>query len=420
LIFGARLDVRWLVVGFVGASALALPALARVRLDPTRLRSPRHFVVTNDADGGPGSLREAIAAANHADGTAHIRLPPIRIELKTPLPPIVNEHGVSIAGVPGSAIDGSAVVTGALLELLAPRSRLSGFTVEGAAGDGIRVHSAEVELESLAILRCDTGVRLLAGAHGTDVTQSRFERNGVGIALERGAIPSNVRTSAFLEHRRAAIWAVSSEPAAGGGLSVRHNRFANDAIAVLAWNVPADVVDNDVAGAREAGLFIAGRDNVLQGNRVRGGQRYGICVVAADASTISGNETDGNRAAGVFVRDTMNTVVRDNRVYDNGFGILVLFGDARWPTTFASNAVWNQRLDGLYVIGSSPVLSTNDVRVNGGAGLRIDDFLDARGRERRADPLLRDNTFDRNGSDEPARGQYVEPRVAEDHGLSGR
>jgi hypothetical protein len=113
------------------------------------------------------------------------------------------------------------------------------------------------------------------------------------------------------------------------------------------------------------------------------------------------------------VRDSLNSVVRDNRVYANGFGIVIVFGDPRRPSTFVDNVVWGQQHDGVYVIGGSPILSTNQLRVNAGAGLRIDDFVDARGALRRAEPLLRDNALDRNGSDVPVRGRYVERPIQE-------
>jgi hypothetical protein len=415
VIFDGRLDVRWTVVGFVGASTLALPMLASLRLDPYHRRAPRHFAVTSDADSGPGSLREGILAANRADGPAHIRLPPRRLTLKTSLPPIVNPHGVAIAGAPGSEIDGAALSAEPMLDLLAPGSRLQGLTVRNASGDGIRVHSPRVHLDTVGFVACGTGLRVLSGAHGVAVARSRFERNRVGLSIEGGAMQASVRSSEFRGHEQAAIWAVSAKPATQTDLSVRHCRFDHDNIGVVAWNVRAHLEDNDLWSARDAAIFISGRENVVQGNRVRGGQRYGICVVAADASTVSGNETDGNRAVGLLVRDTLNTVVRDNRVYGNGYGIVLLFGDARRPTTVLNNAVWNQAYDGLYVIGGSPVLTANELRVNRGAGVRIDDFVDRHGRERRSDPLLRDNALDRNGSDQPARGRYVERPPVEAH-----
>ena len=74
----------------------------------------------------------------------------------------------------------------------------------------------------------------------------------------------------------------------------------------------------------------------------------------------------------------------------------------------AENLVWQQSFDGVYVIGGSPVVSGNQVRTSGRAGIRIDDFEGRRGAIRAAHPLLSDNVLERNLFDDPRRGRYVE------------
>jgi hypothetical protein len=408
------LDVRWAVVGFLSSATLALPWLTRLRLDLPDPRAPRDFHVTSGADSGPGSLRAGIMAANTADGPARLRLPAARLTVETALPPLVNPHGVLVEGTDGTEIDGAAIVEGPLLDVIAPGSRLRRFALRHAGEEGLRVRAPRVEVENVSFASCRTGLRVLGSADDVAVTRSRFDENEVGVQIDGGAARTRLQDNAFRGHTRAGVWAVAPAPVPPPGLVARKNRFDADGIGIAALNVPARIEDNDIARARNAGLLVSGRENVLRHNRARGGRAYGICAVASDATLIEGNETDGNQAAGLLVRDAHNTVVRANRVYANGFGIVVLFGDARRPSTLTGNAIWNQRFDGVYVIGGSPILAGNEIRVNGGAGMRIDDFRDRHGRERRSEPLLRDNAVDRNGSDETRRGTYIEPPLREE------
>jgi len=155
-------------------------------------------------------------------------------------------------------------------------------------------------------------------------------------------------------------------------------------------------------------VFLSGRENALRNNRIRSGGTYGICAVSSEATVIEGNEADHNRAVGILLKNAFSTVVKANRVYANGFGIVVVFGDPFRPSRVADNLVWQQTFDGMYVIGGSPFVTGNQVRASGGAGIRIDDFEGVRGAVRLATPLLTDNLLERNRFDDPKRGRYVE------------
>jgi parallel beta-helix repeat protein len=123
---------------------------------------------------------------------------------------------------------------------------------------------------------------------------------------------------------------------------------------------------------------------------------------------VEDNEIDHNRGVGVLLRDGSQSAVTRNRVYANGYGVVVVFGDPVRPDTVAENLVFEQVQDGLYVIAGAPVLRANEVRGNGAAGLRIHDFAPLLGARRAAAPLLQGNVFTGNTHDEPERGVYRE------------
>ena len=408
MVLGRRTSVGGAAVAFLGLCVLTLPWLAELRPAPLPDRAQDEYRVTTTGDGGLGSLREAIVAANRAPQRARIVLPPLSIRIETPLPPLVNPAGVVVQGRSGSEIDASALGGGPALDVIAPGSSLRGFHVVRGAGQGILVRSPHVHVEDLVFIACGTGLHVLGEAHDLRVTGSRFEANGVGVTLEDGVGGVRIVDNLFRAHRRAGLWAVSSQDAGRPELVVLRNRFEGDAIGIVAMNVRARIEDNHISGFGEAGVFVSGPGNALRGNRIRTGRTYGICAVSSEATLIEGNEADHNRAVGILLKNTFSTLVKANRVYSNGFGIVVVFGDPLRPSRVAENLVWQQSFDGMYVIGGSPFVTGNQVRASGGAGIRIDDFEDARGAVRLAQPLLTDNVLERNLFDGPKRGRYVE------------
>jgi len=400
--------LAWAIVGFLGLCVISFPWLAGLRPAPLTARAHDEYRVTSAGDRGPGSLREAIVAGNRAPARFRILLPGRGIKVETPLPPLVNPAGVVVQGQDGSEIDGSALTEGAVLDVIAPGSSLRGFRLAGGGGPGILVRSPRVHVDGLAVEACGSGVHALATAGGLAIAGSRFDRNGIGVMLEGGIRDARVVDNVFHGQRRAGVWAVSREDAVATEVAILRNRFEDDSLPIVAMNAGARIEDNNLAGFQEAGVFVSGRQNVLRNNRVRAGHSYGICAVASEATVIEGNEADHNQAVGILLKNALTTVVRGNRVYANGFGIVVVFGDPLRPSRVAENLLWRQAFDGVYIIGGSPVVAGNQVRASGGAGIRVDDFEGPGGVVRVAQPLLSDNVLDRNSPDALKRGRYVE------------
>jgi hypothetical protein len=128
-----------------------------------------------------------------------------------------------------------------------------------------------------------------------------------------------------------------------------------------------------------------------------------------DGALLERNEVSGAGGIGVLVREGRDVDLVDNRVYSNGYGIAIVFGEAGRSTRLEGNLVMSQREDGVLVLGASPSLTRNRILQNGSAGLRLLDYVPRVGPRRVADPDLENNALEGNGVDAPARGEYFEP-----------
>jgi parallel beta-helix repeat protein len=261
--------------------------------------------------------------------------------------------------------------------------------------------------------RCGIGVEQLAGAEGLEVAQGTFVENAVGVRLRSGGAGTTIRRSQFHGHTEAALWAVGPAavpPVEAGGLTVSDSRFENNRLGLVVGNLTATIHDNDIVGSKVAGVYLAGRGVTLHRNRVRAGAGVGVLAALTEGAVITGNEIDHNQAVGIVVSSGRNTIVQDNRIYQNGYGIAVVFGATRSPNRVTANSVLAHSLDGLFVVGASPILEENRAMNNRAAGLRILDFMPRGGAALPANPLLTRNTLEGNGVDEPVHGVFRDPR----------
>lgn len=396
----------------LGLAAAAESWLADRRPDLEAVRGRAQFVVTSSLDAGPGSLREAIFGADRASERASIVVAVPTVVLETALPPLVNPRGVELKSAEGrSRIDARGLTGRVALDLRAPFSAVTGLAVEGAQGVAVRVAARGVELRDLVLAASGTGVEVAVGADGLTVTDSRFVANETGLRLDGEAGRVSILNCRFERQRWVGIWAARAEPQArltGRYVTISGNRFVGDRIAVALANVLARVEDNDISGAREVGLYLAGRAAIVRNNRVREGAGIGVLAATAVGLEIAGNEIDHNAVAGALLKAGGSIAFQANRVHANGYGLITVFGDEARPHNLMGNVVYGQGHDGIVVLGGSPVMSGNKAIANSGAGLRVLDFVAADGDRRQARPLVEDLQLDQNGSDEVVRGVYRE------------
>jgi parallel beta-helix repeat protein len=205
------------------------------------------------------------------------------------------------------------------------------------------------------------------------------------------------------------VWAVASrEPAPDqeATFDVLHNEFQHDTQGLVFVNVPARIEDNDFEAATSAAIQVSGGAFVIHRNRIRGGHDFGVNGDALRSASITENEIARNCKGGVILRSARNTQVRGNRLYANGYGVIVLSGFATSPNTIADNLILQQFDDGVAVIGASPIVRANHLLSNNLAGLHLLTLVVPGQPRAVADPLLDGNTILGNGIDTPQRDEY--------------
>lgn len=393
-----------------GLLAILQQSLSTRRPLSAWLRANQDFVVTSAADRGPGSLREAIFAADSAKQRARILLRSNRIVLESPLPPLVNPDGVIVEVDSGTAeIDASHIGFGPVFDIDAPNSDINGVAVSNAPDQAVLVRKSGFRLSNASLVACDVGLYASEGASDLVAENSRFEMNRIGIELSAYNSGTILRNNQFRGHENAAIWAVRGsqrEIPQSSEVELKGNHFDGDRLSVVLGNFPALVEANEFVKAREAALYLTGRGATVRGNRIRNGAGIGVFAHTSQETVIESNEVDHNHALAVLVRSSSNDVVQKNRLYDNGYGIAFVLGDRQRPNIAADNTLLSQQFDGIILIGDSPVIRGNRLLSNNLAGLRILDFVSLTGNRVVSEPFLGDNALAGNKLNEPIRGEY--------------
>lgn len=413
-----RLDRPLVALLALGVLAAVQQWIGAHRPDPTGAAASADFAVTSEADSGPGSLREAIFAADRAADRARIRILAPLVRLDNALPPLANPRGVVIeAGPAGATIDGGGIGDAAVLDVDAPGSVIAGIDIAGA-GRGIVVRARGAAIRDVSVSGAAFGIVAADGANGLIVERCRLAGNGIGVTVDAGALPVRIEASAFRDHRDAGVWSVAAGPGppSGPALTVRGNTFTGDRIGAVLGDVPAEVADNRFAEAGETGLHLIGGGVRVRNNHVASAGRFGILAERTTAATlIEGNEVRASAAVGILARTARGTAIRDNRLHGNAYGIVDVLGDRELPALVEGNLLISHRIDGLVVIGGAPLVRRNRVLRSRGAALRSLDLIAAGGARTPAAALLAGNEFEGNGVDREERGEYrLEPAVAED------
>jgi parallel beta-helix repeat protein len=372
----------------------------------------RQLMVTHTGDDGAGSLREAIFSAAEFPGTIRIQLPPERLTLRSPLPPLTSRAEIVLEGVPGkSEIDASAAGAGPILDFDVPEALLKDILIRNAAGPAVLVRQGKFSSLRNAFVNCDQGLHALGTTSRLTVRDTVFEANRVGLFLGSALPAARIEQSRFVKHTDAAIWAVNA-PQSGTllpqHLSIHGNQFEGDRIALVLGNVASSVEGNEMVNSSEYAIYLLGQGGVVRKNRIRAGKGVGVFADNSSGILIDSNEIDHNQIMGVLIRSSADTLVRGNRVYGNGYGIAFVFAQGGAPNRGSANLLLQQKLDGIVAVGSSPILEGNRVLGSNHAAFRLLDYESPSGARAASRPLLHRNVFDGTRENEIVRGTYPE------------
>ena len=133
-----RLKLAMGLLALLGAFALVSRWPGSAVFTGNRSTANLEIDVTTSADRGPGSLREALFRADGAPGSARITIRVTKVSLASPLPPLVNPHGISIvAATPGAEIDGHALNDAPVFDVDAEHVSITGLTIGNCPGSAM-------------------------------------------------------------------------------------------------------------------------------------------------------------------------------------------------------------------------------------------------------------------------------------------
>lgn len=263
-----------------GGAALGAPGAAMITIDDDEQTHPTTFTVTNVADSGPGSLRQAILDANGHLGTDTIAFDisgGTIILPESPLPTITDPMTIDATTQPGYAGTPLLQITGLLagddatgLKIMAGQTTVKGLIIDGfnvgleldGASDTISGNWIGPEsTETVDLGNRTSGIVITAGASGNLI-------GGAG-ALDGNLVSGNAGTGIVV---------------AGSGNRLWGNFVGTDATGLAALGNTTGIVitgSNNSIGGPSAG----------QGNLISGNSGDGLDIVG---STATGNTIQGN------------------------------------------------------------------------------------------------------------------------------
>ena len=321
------------------------------------------FTVTNIADSGPGSLRQAILDANAATrGTNAIdfQIPgqgvPV-IAPASPLPAITRAVLIDgrsqpgFVGTPLIALDGSQAGTADGLTIIGPGVAVRGLDIGDFSGAGIHITGTDA-----------IRVWIYGDFLGTDPTGTQAQPNDTGVVIDAGASDNLVGTDGdgrddaaernlISGNNSTGLW-ISGFDANGNSIATVGNVVAGDLIGtdvtgkLPLGNGSADIqvdssaTSNWIGVNPRGGTAYADEGNVIAGNA----DSYGVGIdLYGNGNVIAGNEI-GTDATGTLA-------------IPNGIGIVI-------------NSDWDSGSGNT--IGGATAVEGNLITHNAGLGVEVD------------------------------------------------
>ena len=361
----------------------------------------QHIFVTNSADQGPGSFRQAILEAESRAGHDVIRFDiPVgtQIQLTTSLPTItesvdiVTGVGTRFQSAPGINysridIDGSLAGTATGLTIMASDVVVQGLNFHSFSQDGILIENSE----RITLSGIGSGVNSKNeypgnGKNGLRVENSRHVsvRDSIFAGNELDGILTNGDSSysVYLNNTVGGLSGVGAENRNGmvlhsahnivrdnefignqqNGIAIfdkqgKYNRLERNKVGLTHQGVPAG---NGYNGIFNSGHEILIGDYKYSGNVIRNNGVTGIYLKGSSATTIHGNTVGssrdgepGNVAGGVRIVGSPDSVVQGNRIADNGGVGLFVGGTKSTGTLVGQNQFLLNAGTGLVVNGGT-------------------------------------------------------------------
>ncbi len=365
------------------------------QLPTTSSAKPVETHVTNAADRGPGSLREALFIVAAATGPSRIIFDVPGIHLESALPALVNGRGVRLLGqATGTAIDAQALASGPVLDVSGPDTTIEGLHFRSCPAAAILVRTVRFRLTNSTIDSCEVGVDIAGNASEILLERNHFINNRIAVRFGASGHNSALANNEFQQDRDAGIWAVRSAlDSRDDVISIHDNKFTDEGTAVVAGNIPVVIEQNDFINARESAVHIVGAGTVVRRNHINGGAAMGVVVEGARNAVIDDNELEGLAAYGVLVRSSANVSVTNNRLHSCGYGFAFVLNDARAVSNAIGNTIIEPKYNGIDVIGDSPILRRNSVLHAHAFALNVEDFRPPGGTLVTAQPFLDNNNF---------------------------
>jgi hypothetical protein len=398
-----KLDQQRSLLIVLAATAVFLwiyPGLRGLRDDSADLEGELEIAVTSAANSGPGTLRDAVFRVLRADRAASITLRAETITLTTPLPPLSTTRRIRIRSHQNmSAIDASALRGVPVFDLRAGNIDIRNVEIRNAPAEAVRTSGGTVHVEGVKIRDSAIGVAGFSEYRLT-IVSSELEGNGTGVQLN-GAGTSLIQGTTFRGQATAGVWAVQGQTAAGvPSIEIAGNQFDGGRYGIVLGNVLAKLHDNDIANFSLDGVLVVGGGLDISHNQIRKGGGVGIRAFRPTGGAVVDNEIQDVQAVGILMQASAATRVEGNQLHRNGYGIATVLSEPPSAVRVRDNLLLAQSLDGLIVIGDSPLVADNRILQNRLAGIRVLDWVST-GTRLRAAPNLAGNELANNGANEP-------------------
>jgi hypothetical protein len=399
------------------ASAALITLRGRDTLGGDAPPAPVDFVVADSRDAGPGTLRDAILAADRSTTRIRILVKAKRIILESALPAIINANGVRIDAAPDAGVIDADQVPGVAVSVDSPGAVLRGLHVSRAHGSAILVNAAGVQLDAITVSDSKVGVFLGPAANACSIRNAIFERNETALTAQSDIRELAVAGSMFRGNTRAAFWLVAAPDKARSPSAVvpadRDVResarivdsvFEGNFAGVVVGNRPVSVQKSRFLDTRQSAITILGGSARIEDNDIRGSGAAAILVASGTAVTLTRNTLVDNASMAIMARDS-DISIDGNTVRHNALGIVTIVSPGGAAPAIRDNLITQSSADAITLIGGAPIVERNRIIDNRGAGLRALDVIAENGRVKAA-PQLTQNLIKGNSVDAPVGGVY--------------